>query len=213
MNRRIPLALKLGVAFVVLILLAVALVYFLTAQSITRRFDEYRQESREQFDEQLADQLAWYREWNGSWKGVLERMLTRPTFIAVGDQVIEGAALIFDIPITLADRDGRIITTTENTRYNELIDALREAQEGSTIQEEWLANWKGLYLAESEIAEGISIMVGDSREGTLLVGEVESEYGPVEADFLASAMRSALLGGGIAIGMALILSRRRFDRR
>jgi signal transduction histidine kinase len=206
MNRRIPLALKLGVAFVVLILLAVALVYFLTAQSITRRFDEYRQESREQFGEQLADQLAWYREWNGSWKGVLERMLTRPTFIAVGDQVIEGAALIFDIPITLADRDGRIITTTENTRYNELIDALREAQEGSTIQEEWLANWKGLYLAESEIAEGISIMVGDSREGTLLVGEVESEYGPVEADFLASAMRSALLGGGIAIGMALILS-------
>jgi two-component system sensor histidine kinase BaeS len=206
MNRRIPLALKLGVAFIVLILLAVALVYLLTARSIAQQFDEYRQESREKFGEQLADQLAWYREWNGSWKGVLERMLTRPTFIAVGDQVIEGDALIFDIPITLADRDGRIITTTENTRYNELIDALREAQEGSTIQEEWLANWKGLYLAESEIVEGISIMVGDSREGTLLVGEVESEYGPVEADFLASAMRSALLGGGIAIGMALVLS-------
>ena len=206
MNRRIPLALKLGVAFIVLILLAVALVYLLTARSIAQQFDEYRQESREKFGEQLADQLAWYREWNGSWKGVLERMLTRPTFIAVGDQVIEGDALIFDIPITLADRDGRIITTTENARYNELIDALREAQEGSTIQEEWLANWKGLYLAESEIVEGISIMVGDSREGTLLVGEVESEYGPVEADFLASAMRSALLGGGIAIGMALVLS-------
>ena len=206
MKRRIPLALKLGVAFVVLIRLAVALVYFLTARSITRQFDEYRQESREKFGQQLADQLAWYREWNGSWKGVLERMLTRPTFIAVGDQVIEGAALIFDIPITLADWDGRIITTTENARYNELIDALREAQEGSTIQEEWLANWAGLYLAEAEISEGIPILVGDFREGTLLVGEVEPEYGPVEADFLASAMRSALLGGGIAIGMALVLS-------
>ena len=125
MKRRVPLALKLGVAFVVLILLAVSLVYLLTARSITQRFDEYRQESREEFGQQLADQLAWYREWNGGWKGVLERMLTRPTFIAVGDQVIEGAALIFDIPITLADWDGRIITTTENARYNKLIDALR----------------------------------------------------------------------------------------
>ena len=49
MTKRIPLALKLGVAFVVLILLAVALVYFLTAQSITRRFDEYRQETWAKF--------------------------------------------------------------------------------------------------------------------------------------------------------------------
>jgi two-component system sensor histidine kinase BaeS len=206
MKRRIPLALKLGLAFVVLILLAVALVYFLTARSITQQFDEYRQESREKFGEQLADQLAWYREWNGSWKGVLERMLTRPTLIAIGEQVIEGNALIFDVPITLADRDGRIITTTENARYNQLIDALREAQEGSSILEEWLANWEGLYLAEEEIAGGIPIVVGDSREGTLLIGDVEPEYGPDEAKFLASAMRSALLGGGIAIGMALILS-------
>jgi signal transduction histidine kinase len=206
MKRRIPLAVKLGVAFVVLILLAVALVYFLTAQSITHQFDEYRRESREKFGQQLADQLAWYREWNGSWKGVLERMLTRPTLIAVGDQVIEGNALIFDVPITLADRDGRIITTTENTRYNELIDSLHEAQQGSTVLEEWLANWEGLYLAESEVEEGIPIIVGDSREGTLLVGRIEPEYGPDEADFLASAMRSALLGGGIAIGMALVLS-------
>ena len=206
MKRRIPLAIKLGVAFVVLILLAVALVYLLTARSITQQFDEYRRESREKFGEQLADQLAWYREWNGSWKGVLERMLTRPTLIAVGDQVIEGNALIFDVPITLADRDGRIITTTENTRYNELIDSLREAQQGSTILEEWLANWEGLYLAESEVEDGIPILVGDSREGTLLIGEVEPEYGPDEAEFLASAMRSALLGGGIAIGMALVLS-------
>jgi len=206
MKRRIPLAVKLGVAFVVLILLAVGLVYFFTARSIMQRFDEYRQESREEFGQQLADQLAWYREWNGGWKGVLERMLTRPTFIAVGDQVIEGAALIFDVPITLADWDGRIITTTENERYNELIDALREEQAGSTIQEEWLENWEGLYLAEEEIAEGIPIMVGESREGTLLVGEVESEYGPVEADFLASAMRSALLGGGISCGLALVLA-------
>ena len=206
MKRRIPLAVKLGVAFVVLILLAVALVYFLTAQSITRQFDEYRRESREKFGQQLADQLAWYREWNGSWKGVLERMLTRPTLIAVGDQVIEGNALIFDVPITLADRDGRIITTTENERYNELIDALREAQEGATILEEWLAEWEGLYLAEDEVAEGIPILVGESREGTLLIGDVEPEYGPDEADFLASAMRSALLGGGIAIGVALVLS-------
>ncbi len=206
MKRRIPLALKLGVAFVVLILLAVALVYFLTARSITQQFGEYRRESREKFGEQLADQLAWYREWNGSWKGVLERMLTRPTLIAVGDQVIEGNALIFDVPITLADRDGRIITTTENTRYNELIDALREAQEGATILEEWLANWEGLYLDPEEISGGIPIVVGESREGTLLVGDVEPEYGPDEADFLASAMRSALLGGGIAIGLALVLS-------
>ncbi len=206
MRRRIPLALKLGVTFVVLILLAVGLVYYLTAQSITRQFDEYRQETRERIGHQLADQLAWYREWNASWKGVYERMLSRPTYIVVGDQVIEGADPIFDIPITLADRDGRIITTTDSVRLNDLIEALRKAQEGSTIHQEWLENFEGMYLSQEEIDAGIPIVVDEDRQGTLLVGEVDPEYAPVEADFLASAMQSALLGGGIAIGLALVLS-------
>jgi len=204
MTRQIPLALKFGLAFVVVILLAVALVYFFTAQSIANRFDTYRQETREHFGEQLADQLAWYREWNGSWTGVVERILMRPTLIAVGDLVIEGSVMIFDTPITLADADGRIIITTETERLNQLIHDMREEQASKPITETPRPASEGNYLDTEELRTGIPIMVAERREGTLLVGEVS--YGPDETGFLQSAMRSALLGGGIAIGVAFILS-------
>jgi len=70
MLRRFPLAVKFGLAFTIVILLSVSLVYFFTARSITQRFDEYRRQNRELFGKTLSSQLAWYRGSQGTWVGV-----------------------------------------------------------------------------------------------------------------------------------------------
>jgi len=189
MKRRIPLALKLGVAFIVLILLAVALVYFLTARSITQQFDEYRQESLENSASEIAALLASYREREGRWVGVGERVLTRPYIVSLGDRSLEGSVAIFRVPLVLFDHDGAFIASTDLQWIN---NRMRDEQ-------------GRLWATEEDLADGIPIMVDGNREGTLLVREV-TDLGGSERAFLSTVTRSALLGGGIAIGIALVLS-------
>ncbi len=189
MKRRIPLALKLGVAFIVLILLAVALVYFLTARSITQQFDEYRQESLENSASEIAALLASYREREGRWVGVGERVLTRPYIVSLGDRSLEGSVAIFRVPLVLFDHDGAFIASTDLQWIN---SRMRDEQ-------------GRLWATEEDLADGIPIMVDGNREGTLLVREV-TDLGGSERAFLSTVTRSALLGGGIAIGIALVLS-------
>ncbi len=189
MKRRIPLALKLGVAFIVLILLAVALVYFLTARSITQQFDEYRHESLENSASEIAALLASYREREGRWVGVGERVLTRPYIVSLGDRSLEGSVAIFRVPLVLFDHDGAFIASTDLQWIN---NRMRDEQ-------------GRLWATEEDLADGIPIMVDGNREGTLLVREV-TDLGGSERAFLSTVTRSALLGGGIAIGVALVLS-------
>ena len=189
MRRRIPLAAKLGVSFIVVILLAVALVYTLTAWSIARQFDEYRQGNRETFAEQLASMLTGYRSDRGTWDGIIESLLTRPVYIPLGEYGLEGHVWIFDVPMILADADGTVITT------NQLEWANERRVEGELH----------IILSDEELQEGLPIIVNDSRVGTLLVGDVEA-MGSSEQIFLSRVRESALIGGGIAIGLALFLT-------
>jgi len=189
MKRRIPLALKLGVAFVVLILLSVALVYFLTARSIMQQFDEYRQESRENSASEIAALLAAYREQEGQWVGVAERVLFRPYIVSLGEQSLEGSVAIFQVPLVLFDHDGRFIASTDL----QWVNSRARDEEG------------GLWATGADLADGIPIVVNGQREGTLLVREV-SDLSGSERAFLSTVTQSALLGGGIAIGVALFLS-------
>jgi two-component system sensor histidine kinase BaeS len=180
MKRRFPLTFKLGLSFAIVILLTVALVYFLTAQSITRRFDDYRQENREVFGETLASQLAWYYGNFGSWVGVYN-LLYRVVPIQIGDELYEGRVLSLGGRFSLANEEGRVFLTTE---YDEFSKA----------------------LTEEETNAGIAIVVDGARVGTLQLLEVGSNLDPREREFLASAKQSALIGGGLATGLALILS-------
>jgi len=189
MRRRIPLAAKLGVSFIAVILLAVALVYTLTAWSIARQFDEYRQGNRETFAEQLASMLTGYRSDRGTWDGIVESLLTRPVYIPLGEYGLEGHVWIFDVPMILADADGTVITT------NQLDWANERRVEGELH----------IILSEEELQEGLPIIVNNSRVGTLLVGDVEA-MGSSEQIFLSRVRESALIGGGIAIGLALFLT-------
>jgi two-component system sensor histidine kinase BaeS len=180
MTRRIPLTLKLGLSFAIVILLSVALVYFLTAQSITQRFDDYRQQNQGVFGETLSSQLAWYYANFNSWVGVYN-LLFREVPIQVGDQFYQGRVLIFNGRFSLANEDGLVFLTTELDEYGKALTAV-------------------------ETAAGIPILANGSRVGTLLLGEVGPNLDPNESEFLASAKQSALLGGGIAVGVALLLS-------
>jgi len=189
MKRRIPLALKLGVAFVVLILLAVALVHILTTRAIMRQFDEYRRESRENSASEIAALLAAYREQEGQWVGVAERVLYQHIVVSLGEQSIEGSVAIFQVPLVLFDRDGLVIAATDLQWLNS-----HEPDEENR-----------LWATEEDLAMGIPIMVDGDRVGILLVREV-SDLSGSERAFLSTVTRSALLGGGIAIGVALVLS-------
>ena len=180
MKRQIPLSVKLSLSFAVVILLSVALVYFLTARSITQRFDEYRQKNRELFGLSLASQLAWYYQEFGNWVGVYN-LLYREATIRIGDELYTGRVLVVGGRFSLANEEGRIFLTTESGEF-------------------------GRDLTKSELAAGIPIEVDGNRVGTLILGEAGPDLDPREAEFLDSAKQSALLGGGIAIALALLLS-------
>ncbi|MDD4904058.1 MAG: ATP-binding protein [Candidatus Bipolaricaulis sp.] len=180
MARRFPLAVKLGLAFFITIVLSVVLVYFLTAMSTTSRFDDYRQQKRAEFAELLSSQLAWYWERFGGWVGV-DQILYHRVSVRIGEEVYEGLSLNYDVRFSLANEEGRVFLTTERDTM-------------------------GKYLTTAEVNRGVSITVDGQRVGTLVPVRVAPELDPQEAAFLGSAKRSALIGGGIATVIAFVLA-------
>jgi len=191
MRRRIPLAAKLGVSFISVILLAVALVYSLIMWAIPQQFDEYQRLSRERFGEQVAMVLANYREAEGTWVGVPEKVLKRPYIVSLGEESLVGSVTIFDVEITLFDIDGVMITTNAWTWL-----ARQEYGEDNHI---WLS------MSDTPADGSTPIMVNGVQVGTLFVGDIENPTS-AESGFLSTVAESALIGGGIAIGLALFLS-------
>jgi len=189
MRRQIPLAAKLGVSFIFVILLAVALVYALILWSIPQQFDEYRRTSRENFASEVSMLLSRYRDQEGTWQGVGERVLFAPFIINLGEQSLEGSVSIFDVAITLFDVDGRLISTNDFQWLNQ-----QDRDEEGAI-----------WITEELARDGIPVIVQDRQEGILLVGDIGNP-GQSEAVFLSTVTESALIGGGIAIGLALFLS-------
>ena len=190
MRRQIPLAAKLGVSFILVIILAVALIYVLTTWSITRQFDEYQRSSRENYATEVAALLGNYRADNGTWVGVGEMVLTQPYIVTLGDQSLEGSVSIFDVPYGLFERDGGFIATNDWKWMNSFVERDEEGK---------------IWLTQEELAKGIPIFVDGEKEGTLIVGEVGNP-GKSESVFLATVTQSALIGGGIAVALALFLS-------
>ena len=181
MKRQFPFALKLGVSFFIVILIAVALVYFLTARTITSGFSTYREQNTEQTAKQICGLLAEYRIRTGTWSGVEKLLATQYTVLINNQMIVRHTSLIGGC-FSLADEDGRVIVCKGEDRV-------------------------GTTLSAKEIAAGIPIMDDEQhRIGTLFLAVEDPLLGPEEEAFLASAKRSALLGGGIASGVALLLA-------
>ncbi|MCD5416558.1 ATP-binding protein [Candidatus Bipolaricaulota bacterium] len=180
MMRRCPFALKLGLSFGIVILLSVALVYFLTARAITSRFAAYRAQEKQRIAQQVSSLLAEYRTRTGTWLGA-ERLLLAQYTVRINNQVVARHTPLVGGRFSLADERGLIIVSTE------------EALVGTT-------------LSSAAIAEGISIAVDGKLLGTLCINGKEVLLGPEEEEFLSSAQRSAMLGGAIASGVAFLLA-------
>jgi signal transduction histidine kinase len=180
MKRSFPFALKLGLSFAIVILLSVALVYFFTARTITARFSAYREQNKQQVAKQVCGLLAEYRIRTGTWLGIERLLATQYTVMINGQLIVRRTSLIGGC-FSLADENGRVVVSTEEDRV-------------------------GTTLTPEEIAAGIPIEAEGDRLGTLLVDSSASLLGPEEEEFLASAKRSALLGGGIASGAAILLA-------
>ena len=181
MKREFPFALKLGLSFFIVILIAVALVYFLTARTITSGFSAYRKQNTEQTAEQVCGLLAEYRIRTGAWAGVEKLLATQYTVLINNQMIVRHTSLIGGC-FSLADENGRVIVCRGEDRV-------------------------GTTLSAEEIAAGIKIVDDEQRRiGTLFLAVEDPLLGPEEEAFLASAKRSALLGGGIASGVALLLA-------
>ena len=179
-HRRLPFALKLGLSFVVVILVAVALVYFLTAHTITSRFAAYNEQARDQTAHQLCGLLAEYRLRTGTWLGA-ERLLSIQYQIVANGQVIVRRSSLVGGDFSLADENRIVVVSTQQDKI-------------------------GTQLSREEVASGYPIREGGTQIGTLIIDNSNSTLPPDEVEFLSSAKRSALVGGGIASGVALFLS-------
>jgi two-component system OmpR family sensor kinase/two-component system sensor histidine kinase BaeS len=177
MARRFPLAVKLGLAFFITIVFSVALVYYLTERSVVQRFDRYREQQRKEIFALFSRQLSIYYEQNGSWRGV-DRLFYRvvETRRDEDGKVVEKIVAIYNIPLSLANEEGKVFLSTKPDI--------------------------GRRLTQEEIERG-PIEVNGLQVGTLLILDFVD---PDEAAILASARRSALLGGGIATLLALVLA-------
>ncbi len=180
MNRRFPFALKLGLSFIIVILVSVALVYFLTARALTADFAEFREQSKKSLARQICCLLAEYRMITGSWVGVDRLLSTQYSVIVEGQLVVRRTSLVGG-SFSLANETGRVFISTEQDRV-------------------------GTVLSEGEIVDGIPIEGDGNRLGTLLLGGIGSVLDPAEEEFLGSVSQSALIGGGIASGIAFLLS-------
>lgn len=179
-HRRLSFALKLGLSFVVVILVAIALVYFMTAHTITSRFAAYNEQTREQTAQQLCGLLAEYRLRTGTWLGA-ERLLSVQYQIVTNGQVIVRRTSLVGGDFSLTDENRIVVISTQQ----------------DTI---------GTQLSKAEVASGYPIREGGKQIGTLVIDNRNSPLPPDEVEFLSSAKRSALVGGGIASGVALFLS-------
>ena len=180
LGRRLPFALKLGLSFIVVILVAIALVYFMTAHTITSRFAAYNEQTREQTAHQVCGLLAEYRLRTGTWLGA-ERLLSIQYQVVANGQVILRRTSLVGGDFSLADENRIVVVSTQQDKI-------------------------GVQLSRAEVAAGYPIREGGKQIGTLIIDNSNSPLPPDEVEFLSSAKRSALVGGVIATGVALFLS-------
>ncbi len=180
LHRNVPFALKLGLSFGVVILVAIALVYFMTARSITAGFADYNEQTRDQTANQLCGVLAEYRIRTGSWQGAERLLFTQYSLMVNGQLIVRRTSLVGG-DFSLTDENRVVVVSTQQ----DLI---------------------GTQLPKDQIASGYPIREGGKQIGTLVIDNSNSPLPPAEEEFLSSAKKSALLGGGIASGVAILLS-------
>lgn len=175
---------KLIGALAVVAVLAAGGTYLLTARSLGERFDAYRLQERQVAGQELARILGQYWEARGSWAGVDQLFRTRvEVFLYRRGQAVSVTGTMGQY--LLLDKDGYVVACAEPAWLGR-----------STTTDSLLQDRAKRY--------GIPVMGAGQRVGTLVPID-PGALTPLEEDFLASVQRAALIWGGVALGLAVLL--------
>lgn len=158
-------------AFALIIVVGVVTVALIANQTTASEFQQFMVRGQMVRAQDLANELAAYYRTRGNWEGVAPLLNNNS-----GSMMMGGEGL------WLADTDGIIIASSDNSRLGQSITA-------------------------SERTEGITIQVDGERVGTF-VANSQMMHGMTDAaaqDFLQQVNRSILLAGIAAAAIALVL--------
>ena len=185
---------KLTLAFVLVAVVAAGLVALLLAQGTQQEFGLYVQRGGRQRALNLAPTLADYYAQNNSWQGVASllgptgsrdsRRRRRARHDGTRRRLMAGGMMAADA-IILADESGVVVADT-----------------GGSLA--------GQRLSASALAAGAPVVVNGRTVGTVLVDTTAQGMpgvsNPLEQDFLTAVNRYLVLGGLLAVAVALVLS-------
>jgi two-component system OmpR family sensor kinase len=181
---RLSLSFKLTVAFAVVILVALAVVYFLANRATASELRLFMFRGGMTEAGGLADDLADYYTRTGNWHGVEALIQPGPGPSGRGrgmGGMMGQAGDMMGTRLIVADADGTVVADSQGTLT-------------------------GRRLTGSELAAGIPIVSSGRRVGTLLIeGGTATTLGPLELEFLAQVNRAILIAGLLAGGIALLL--------
>jgi len=190
--QRLTFRTKLVGAFLLVILVSVALVYWLTERNVTQQFSRFSSSRFAAGATALAPVFVTYYEQNGSWQGIehvlrpraLEQLRRQGGTINPGQIYL--AVFTFRENLVLADGQGMVVFNAD-------------------------VSLVGRHLPENALSQGVPLLSGGQRVGTLLSGVMLSRFAPVAQQFLHSLNRSTLLAGLLAalaaLGVSAILVR------
>lgn len=182
---------KLIGAFILVILVAIAVVYFTANYSVSKQFRLYVVRGALLQAEPLREELLNYYRERGSWQGVRKFLEQQAPWWEGGQGQGRGRSLaligLLQRKVILASSDGKILLAPDP----KLI---------------------GRQLPPRLTRQGLPLVVGNERVGVLLAGPAVSRaLDPLEREFLSSVNRSLLLGGLaaglLAIFLGTVLSR------
>lgn len=167
-------------AFAVIIVVGVVIVAFIANQITASEFQQFMFQGQMVRAQDLANELAAYYRARGTWNGVDALLNNNAGGMMMGAS--QSGVMMGGGGLWLADDNGTIVASSDNTRLAQTISA-------------------------SERADGIPIQVNGQRVG-FLIADSQMMPGVTDAaaqDFLAQVNRSILLAGIVAAVIALVL--------
>jgi two-component system OmpR family sensor kinase/two-component system sensor histidine kinase BaeS len=176
---------KLLLGFMLVAIVAVAVVAILANRTTTRQFEIYVSQGRQARAQQLSPLFAAYYAQVGSWDGVAEWMANLGELRIGGQGQGQGQGRGRGVTnsadrLLLVDVEGRILADSQ----------------GDLVGEQ---------LTDTELAFGTPIEVAGQTVGTLIIPAAEGVHQLLEAEFLGQVNDSLLWAGLIAGIVALVL--------
>jgi len=173
------LRVKLALAFLLVVVLAVGMVALLANRATRREFETYIRYGLAGPSAEIVAALARFYAAQGSWQGVDAYL---PGIVSGGRGQGQGMGMgAASFAYIVADADGAVVASTETGE-------------------------PGRRLSRAELRRGVAITVGGHQVGTLLVqGEAGRSLGMREQRFLDDVNRALVMGGVLTAALAAAL--------